>query len=286
MRRLAFLMCISVLMVRLAGAQMVAPRAVPSEVVLMTTTTTRDAGILEVLVKAFEAGRPYRVKAIVAGSGDILKQAAQGEGDVVLAHSPEAERAWMAQGHGSSRRLVMYNDFILVGPPSDPAKIRTLSLVAALKHIAAVRAPFLSRGDSSGTHVKERKLWANAGLEPKGQAWYRETGQGQGLTLEVAAQQEGYALTDRGTFLVHRARLGLEMLVENDSGLLNIYHVMTIDPKRFPRANAAGGRALADWLVSPEGQAIIAGFGKEKYGRPLFTPAAGMAEADLLTPKK
>ena len=251
------------------------------ELVVLTTTTTQDSGILKALVDAFEK-RGYKVKPIVAGSGDILKQGARGEGDVVLTHSPQAEQEWMQQGNGTSRRLVMYNDFVIIGPPSDPAQIKGLSAAAALKKIAEQKTTFVSRGDQSGTHVRELSLWKKAGVEPKGQSWYRETGQGQGLTMEVASQQQGYALTDRGTFLVHEKRLGLAVLVENDPGLLNIYHVMTVDPQKFPKVNAKAAQAFVDFLVSAEGQKTIADFGKEQYGRSLFTPAADKTEAELL----
>jgi tungstate transport system substrate-binding protein len=252
------------------------------DVVILTTTTTQDSGILQYLTEAFEKATGWRTKAIVAGSGDILKQGARGEGDVVLTHSPAAEKAWMQEGYATSRRLVMYNDFIVIGPPHDPAQIKGLSAAEALKRIAETHAAFVSRGDQSGTHVRELAMWKRAGVDPKGQPWYRETGQGQGLTMEVASQQQAYAFTDRGTYLVHERRLGMAILVENDPALFNIYHVMPIDPQKFPKVNGKGGHAFADFLVSPDGQQVIGAFGTEKYGRSLFVPAADKKQEDLL----
>jgi tungstate transport system substrate-binding protein len=252
------------------------------DIVLLSTTTTQDSAILKALLGAFERRTRWHVKAIVAGSGDVLRQGASGEGDVLLAHSPEAELAWMAKGYGTSRRLVMYNDFILVGPPADPAGIKgAASAAEALRRIAAHGATFVSRGDQSGTHVCERKLWKSLDIQPKGKKWYRETGQGQGLTLDLASQLGGYAISDRGTFYAHRKRLELALLYEKDARLLNVYHVLTVDPKRFPRVDAEGGRALADFLVSQEGQRVIGEFGKAEFGEPLFVPAAGLDESKL-----
>lgn len=251
------------------------------EVIVLTTTTTQDSGILDALVKGFEASHHRKVKAIVAGSGDILKQGASGEGDVVLTHSPDAELEWMAKGYGTSRRLVMYNDFLIAGPAADPAGVKGLPVDEALAKIAERAAPFVSRGDQSGTHVRELKLWKAAKVDPKGKPWYRETGQGQGLTMEVASQTTGYCLTDRGTFLVNGARLGLTALVEGDARLRNIYHVMTVDAAKFPRVNAAGGKAFADYLVSPEGQQLIGEFGKDRFARALFQPVANLSDEQL-----
>jgi len=255
-----------------------------SELILLTTTTTRDSGVLDALTSTFETLHGSRVKAIVAGSGDVLKQGARGEGDVVLSHSPDAERAWMEAGNGTSRRLVMHNDFVLVGPAEDPASVAGQSAMEALRRIAAAQALFVSRGDQSGTHVRELAIWKRAGVDPTGQPWYQQTGQGQGLTMDVASQKRGYALTDRGTFLVQQQRLQLKVLVENDPGLLNIYHVMPVNPAKFPKVNARGGQAFADFLVSPAGQQVIANFGRERFGRSLFVPAAGRTEEELLKP--
>jgi len=252
----------------------------PNELIILTTTTTQDSGILRVLTDAFAKKSGLMVKAIVAGSGDILKLGARGEGDVLLTHSPEAEQVWMAEGNGTSRRAVMYNDFVIIGPEADPAKIRGLRATAALRRIADAKALFVSRGDQSGTHVRELDVWKRAGIEPKGQSWYRETGQGQGLTMDVASQFQAYALTDRGTYLAAK-RIGLPILVEYDKVLYNVYHVMPINAAKFPKVNVSAAQAFADWLVSEEGQRVIGEFGKAQYGRSLFMPAANMLENDL-----
>ena len=253
-----------------------------NELIILSTTTTQDSGILRILTDAFAKKSGLTVKAIVAGSGDILKQGARGEGDVLLTHSPDAEKLWMADGNGTSRRLVMYNDFVIIGPEGDPAKIKGLKSADALRRIAETKSPFVSRGDQSGTHVRELAMWKRAGIDPKGQAWYRETGQGQGQTMDVASQFQAYAFTDRGTYLTQAKRIGLPILVENDPALFNIYHVMPVNSARFPKVNAAGGQAFADWIVSPEGQDIIGEFGKAQYGRSLFVPAANKQESELL----
>lgn len=281
-RRLSRRAAAFVLALGIAGLPSFAFGQASNELVLLTTTTTQDSGILEHIVADFEGKSGVKVKAIVAGSGDILKQGARGEGDVLLTHSPAAEKDWMKQGHGLSRQLVMYNDFVIIGPPEDPAGVKGLKAADALKAIAGKQAVFVSRGDKSGTHVREMAMWKKAGIDPKGQAWYRETGQGQGLTMEVAMQQQGYALTDRGTYLTRAKQLGLPILVEGDPGLLNIYHVMPVDPAKFPKVNAAAAKAFVDYLLSPEGQQRIGEFGKAEYGRSLFVPASDKTEEQLL----
>ena len=278
-RRLAIVALVALVAL---GVRANAQPANPSELIVLTTTTTQDSGILRVITDAFAKKSGLTVKAIVAGSGDILKQGARGEGDVLLTHSPAAENAWMAEGNGISRRLVMYNDFVIIGPEADLAKIRGLKAADALKRIADAKAVFVSRGDQSGTHVRELAMWKRASVDPKGQSWYRETGQGQGLTMDVAAQFQGYAFTDRGTYLVHAKRIGLPILVEGDPALYNIYHVMPVNQTKFPKVNATAAQAFADWLISPEGQNTIAEFGKAEYGRSLFMPAAGKGENELL----
>jgi tungstate transport system substrate-binding protein len=252
-----------------------------NEFIILTTTTTQDSGILRVLSDAFARRSGLAVEAFVAGSGDILKQGARGEGDVLLTHSPEAEKVWMAEGNGTSRRLVMYDDFVIIGPAADPAKIKVLKAADALRRIAEAKTSFVSRGDQSGTHVREVAMWKRAGIEPKAQSWYHETGQSQGLTMDVAAQFQAYAFTDRGSYLVRARRIGLPVLVENDPAMYNIYHVMPVNSAKFPKVNAPAGQAFADWVVSPEAQAVIAEFGEARYGRSLFVPAASKREDDF-----
>jgi tungstate transport system substrate-binding protein len=252
------------------------------EVILATTTSTQDSGLLDVLLPLFERASGYQVKPIAVGTGQALALGERAEADVVLVHAPDAELAWMAAGHGTQRLLVMHNDFVLVGPPNDPAAIRGApTAVEALQRIAATRAPFVSRGDNSGTDILEKALWQRAGLAPVGSAWYLEVGQGMGQTLNVADDRRAYTLTDRGTWLARRNSLDLPILVEGDPGLLNVYHVMPVNPARSDRVNAAGGEAFALWLVSPQAQGAIAEYGVDRYGQPLFYPDAGRGEADL-----
>ncbi|RPJ22244.1 MAG: tungsten ABC transporter substrate-binding protein, partial [Chloroflexi bacterium] len=182
------------------------------------------------------------------------------------------------------RRLVMHNDFVIVGPPSDPARIRGENPVEAFRKIFASGATFISRGDDSGTHVKELALWQDANLDPAGAGWYLETGQGQGATLSIAFEKDGYALTDRGTFLAYKSNVDLEILVEGDPFLLNVYHVITVNPEKWPSVNFEGARAFADFITSTAGQEIIGGFGLEKYSEPLFFPDADKTDADLGLP--
>jgi len=210
-----------------------------------------------------------------------LKLGEQGNADVILLHSPAAEKEFVADGFGVDRRLVMHNDFVIVGPASDPAGIRGENPVNALKKIFAARVTFVSRGDDSGTHVKELALWKNAGLDPTDEDWYLETGQGQGATLSIASEKGGYALTDRGTFLAYKSNVDLEILVEGDPFLLNVYHVITVNPEKFPNVNLEGAKAFANFITSDEGQKIIADFGVDKFGQPLFFPDAGKTDSDL-----
>ncbi len=251
---------------------------------LVSTTSTQDSGLLDVLLPAFTERTGYSVQLVAVGSGQALKIGEQGNADVILLHSPAAEKEFVARGFGIDRRLVMHNDFVIVGPPSDPARIRGEKPVEAFKKIFAARVTFVSRGDDSGTHVKELALWKNAGLDPSGEDWYLETGQGQGATLSIASEKAGYALTDRGTFLAYRSNVDLEILVEGDPFLLNVYHVITVNPDKWPGINLAGAKAFADFLTSAEGQKIIGEFGVKEYGQPLFFPDADKTDAELGLP--
>ncbi len=246
-----------------------------SPVILSTTTSTQDSGLLDVLVPLFEKKTGHTVKTIAVGTGQALALADRGEADVVLVHAPELEMQYLAKGNLINRRLVMHNDFVLVGPPGDPAGIKGLKKAAeALKKIAERGAVFLSRGDQSGTHAKEKSLWRAAGITPRG-PWYIESGQGMGATLTIAAEKGAYALTDRATYLAFKKRIQLAIFLERDVPLLNIYHVMEVSPARHPRVNAVGGKAFADFLVSREAHEVIRTFGVDRYGEPLFFVGGG-----------
>lgn len=251
-------------------------------IILATTTSTQDSGLLDKLIPIFEKETGYFVKTIAVGSGQAMKMGEKGEADVMLVHSPDAEKKFIEQGYGINRRLVMHNDFLIVGPGADPAKIKGVKSSAdALKKIASANALFLSRGDNSGTHAKEKTLWKKAGINPDGQKWFQETGLGMGQTLNVAAEKKGYTLTDRGTYLAIQKNLGMEILTEGDSALLNIYHVIEVNSAKWPKANAEGAKAFADFMVSKKTQDIIKTFGVDKYGSPLFFPDAGKKVEDL-----
>lgn len=249
-----------------------------SPVILSTTTSTQDSGLLDVLVPMFERQAGCTVKTISVGTGQALALAARGEADVVLVHAPALERKYVADGKLRNRRLVMYNDFVIIGPESDPAKIKGMTSAAqAMKAIAQSGSRFVSRGDNSGTHILEKSLWKLASVEPAA-PWYIEAGQGMGATLGVADDRNAYTLTDRGTFLAYQKRLRLAILVHGDRPLLNIYSVMEVNPANGPKVNMAGGKAFADFMLTPETQNVIKTFGVDKYGEPLFVPIAGTPE--------
>jgi len=249
--------------------------------ILSTTTSTQDSGLLELLVPLFEKKTGYTVKTLSVGTGQALALAAKGEADVALVHAPTLEKKYVAEGKLLNRRLVMYNDFVIIGPPEDPAKIKGLSdAPLAMKKIAESQSRFVSRGDKSGTNIRELALWKRAGVEPRG-AWYIESGQGMGQTLGIADDRRAYTLTDRGTYLAFGKRVDLPILVEKDRPLLNIYSVMEVNPANGPRINTTGGKAFAEFMLSPETQAVIKTFGVAKYGQPLFVPIAGKTEAEF-----
>ena len=259
-----------------AGAQ-----APPTTVILSTTTSTQDSGLLDVLVPMFERKSGFTVKTISVGTGQALALAARGEADVTLAHAPSLEKKHVADGKMTNRRLVMYNDFVVIGPQDDPAKIKgEKSALAAFKKIAATGSRFVSRGDKSGTHVLEQNLWKDAGVTPSG-GWYIESGQGMGATLGIADDRRAYTLTDRATMLAFSKRVRLPIMVEGDRPLLNVYSVMEVNPANGPRVNTAGGKAFAEFMLAPETQAVIKTFGVDKYGQPLFVPIAGKKDEDL-----
>ncbi len=251
-------------------------------IILATTTSTQDTGLLDVLIPIFEKKTGYFVKTIAVGSGQAMAMGQKGEADVLLVHSPEAEAKFVAQGYGINRRLVMHNDFIIVGPGKDPAGIKGMkSTVEAFKKIAARKSLFMSRGDNSGTNAKEKIIWKAAGIDPEKEKWYQQTGLGMGQTLNVASEKGAYTLADRGTYLSLKKMLGLDILAEGDAILLNIYHVIEVNPAKWPKVNTTGAKAFADFMVSKEVQDIVKVFGVDKYGSPLFFPDAGKKVEDL-----
>ena len=271
---------LALLLVMAAGLKP-GPTLAQASVILSTTTSTQDSGLLDVLVPMFEKKSGLTVKTISVGTGQALALAARGEADVTLAHAPALEKKYVEEGKMQNRRVVMYNDFVIVGPEDDPAKVKGLpSAGEALKRIAAAQARFVSRGDKSGTHILELGLWKQAGLEPKG-AWYIESGQGMGATLGIANDRRAYTISDRGTWLAFQKRVSLPIMVERDRPLLNIYSVMEVNPANGPRVNAAGGKAFAEFMLSPEVQALIRTFGVDKYGQALFVPIAGKKDEDF-----
>jgi len=267
---------------------MLAQAPASKTVILSTTTSTQDSGLLDVLVPLFEKSTGYSVKTISVGTGQALALAARGEADVTLAHAPALEKKYVGEGKMHNRRLVMYNDFLLIGPEADPAKIRgEKSVVSALKKIADSKARFVSRGDKSGTHTLELALWKAAGVTPDA-PWYIESGQGMGATLGIANDRQGYTVTDRASMLAFAKRVDLKPMVEGDKLLLNIYSVMEVNPANGPKVNAAGGKAFADFVLAAEAQAVIKTFGVDKYGQALFVPIAGRGsdEGDVSPPLK
>ena len=247
------------------------------EVILATTTSTTDSGLLDVLKPEFDKQTGYDLTIVSVGSGAAIAMGEKGEADALLVHSPKDEQRIEDVGVAVDRQLVMHNDFVLVGPADDPAGIKGQPVEAAFKAIAERKALFLSRGDESGTHKKELGIWEKAGISPAGE-WYQETGTGMGATLNVAAEKKGYTLTDRATYLALQGNMDLQILLEGDQELLNIYHVMQVNPEKFAKVNAKGGKAFVDFMTAPGTQEIIKTFGADKFGQPLFFPDAGKEE--------
>src|SRR3989454_10669254 len=267
------------LVIVLGVAAAAAPGPASRTVILSTTTSTQDAGLLDVLVPIFERQTGLTLKTVSVGTGQALALAARGEADVVLVHAPPLERKYVEESKLTKRRLVMVNDFVVVGPESDPARIRGEKRAAdALAKIAAAGARFVSRGDKSGTHVLEQSLWKQAGVTPAA-PWYIESGQGMGATLRLADDRRAYTLTHPATYLAFGRRVALTTLVEGGTALVNVYSVMEVNSG--PRVNAAGGQAFADFMLAPATQAVIKAFGIEKFGQPLFVPIAGKKDEDL-----
>ena len=259
--------------------------ATPSNpnLILATTTSTQDSGLLDALIPLFETESGYTVQTVAVGSGQAMQMGEEGNADVLLVHSPAAEKEFMTNGWGKDRALVMHNDFVIVGPADDPARIKGLSAVDAFKAISSAESTFVARADESGTSTKEIGIWKKAELDPAGTkpSWYTETGQGMGATLTIASEKSGYTLTDKATFLANKANLQLEILSEGDTSLLNVYHVITVNPEKWPKVNYEGAMTFLKFMTESSTQEVIGKFGVDKYGEPLFYPDADKTDADL-----
>jgi tungstate transport system substrate-binding protein len=241
---------------------------------LATTTSTQDSGLLDVLVPLFRRQTGIEVKVVAVGSGQALQLGRRGDADVILAHSPAAEERFIAEGHGESRRAVMHNDFVLVGPPEDPAGLRgQTSIAEAFAKMARSQSAFISRSDDSGTHQKELEVWRAAGIEPGGD-WYVQAGAGMAQVLRMADQKRAYALSDRATYLAQRGGLDLAPIVEGDPLLRNPYHVIVVSPERHPGVRVEAARRFAEFLRSASGREAISEFGRDRFGESLFVPSA------------
>lgn len=272
----ALLMFIGLTMLAVASVQASSSQEPKNkDLILATTTSTVDSGLLDVLLPIFEKKTGYRVKTISVGTGQALAMGEKGEADVLLTHAPAAEKKLVDSGAVVDYQLVMHNDFVIAGPAGDPAGTKGKPSADAFKAIAAKQVIFISRGDDSGTHKKELAIWKNSEITPVGQKWYQESGQGMGATLLMASEKQGYTLTDRATYLAQKKNIKLEILSEGDKGLLNIYHVMEVNPEKFPKVNTAGAKAFVEFMVAPETQKMIGDFGKDKFGQSLFFPDAG-----------
>ncbi len=260
-----------------------ATKPADSTLILATTTSTQDSGLLDVLIPLFEEQTGYTVQTVAVGTGATLKMAEEGNADVLLVHAPSSEEALMDAGWGKDRFLVMHNDFIIAGPMADPAGIEGMTVVDAFKAIADAKAPFITRGDDSGTHKAELALWKKAELDPTtfSPDFYINSGQGMGASLTIASEKGAYILTDRATYLAGKENLDLEILVEGDAALLNVYHVITVNPEKWAKVNYEGALAFAKFLTAPATQGIIGKFGVNEFGQPLFFPNADKTDADL-----
>jgi tungstate transport system substrate-binding protein len=273
-RRLLLVPLFAALLAAVGAGASAGDAAAPAHgpIVFAVGTTAYDTGLLDALIPPFEAVSGHRVKVIPVGTGQALALAERGEADLVLGHTPEQEEQFMARGLGLIRRRLMANDFVLAGPGTDPAGARRAGgLSKAFSAIARSGSLFVSRGDQSGTHFAERRLWKESGLEPSGPA-YLETGQGQAATLRIASQKQAYALSDRGTFLSQRAHLDLGVLAEDRPPLRNVYHLIVTRPGNGERVNARGAEALARFLLSPESAGRLREFGRREFGQSLFIP--------------
>lgn len=257
------------------------PKPANPNLILATTTSTQDSGLLDVLIPAFEKKTGYKVKTVAVGTGAALAMGEKGDADVLLVHAFASEKKLVDNQTAINYQLVMHNDFVIVGPSTDPAKVKeTKTAVDALKAIYASPSIFVSRGDDSGTDKMEKALWVKTNIKPAGTK-YQATGQGMGQTLTIASDKEGYTLTDRATYLAMKKNLKLDILLQGETALLNIYHVMQVNPEKFPKVNAAGAKAFVDFMINADTQKLIGSFGKDKYGQALFFADAGKKMEDL-----
>ncbi|MCF6466088.1 substrate-binding domain-containing protein [Clostridium sp. Cult2] len=245
-------------------------------IILSTTTSTQDSGLLDYILPKFEEKTGIEVDVIAVGTGKALQMGKDGEADILLVHAKESEEEFVAEGHGLERHDVMYNDFILVGPGEDPLKLKEKTpdnILEGLKAISENEFTFVSRGDDSGTHKKELSIWKEAGIEPQGE-WYLEAGAGMGDVLKIADEKQGYTITDRATYLSMKDTLELEIIIEGDENLFNQYGIIPVNPEKSDKINAEGAKKFMDWILSDETQELISEYGVEEFGMPLFVPNA------------
>ncbi|MEH7333200.1 substrate-binding domain-containing protein [Neobacillus drentensis] len=253
-----------------AKTKKVEPKAAPTEMILATTTSTQDSGLLDVLIPMFEKENNVKVKTIAVGTGQALEMGTKGEADVLLVHAPAAEKAVVDAGDAINYKRVMYNDFVLVGPKENPAGVSGDDIQAAFKKLAETKSIFISRGDDSGTDKKEKAIWTLLNIKPAGE-WYVSTGQGMGQTLQVAAEKKGYVLTDRATWLAQSKNLSdMQIVVEGGKDLMNIYHVMQVNPEKHDKINSKDAKKFVEFMIDPKTQDVIENFGKKEYGQSLF----------------
>ena len=267
MKNLKFLLPLSVALFSSGCQNKTAPQNI---VRLATTTSVQDTGLLDVVSEAFQKDGRYKLQAIAVGSGQAIQLGKTGEADILWVHSPDDEAQFVAEGYGTDRTTFLHNDFVLLGPAADPAKVKgTKKAADAFKKIAAAKALFVSRADKSGTHKKELKLWAAAKAQP-GKEFYVEAGQGMAATLSIANEKNAYVLADRSTYLSMKKNISLEIVSEGDDALINRYSLILVNPARFPKVNAAGARAFFDFVLSKPAKEMIEEYGREQYGRQLF----------------
>jgi tungstate transport system substrate-binding protein len=249
----------------------------PKSIILSTTTSTQDSGLLDYLLPKFTEETGIEVKTVAVGTGKAIEMGKNGEADVALVHDTKSEEEFVKEGFAKERHDVMYNDFILVGPKNDKLKLKEISgdekVKQGLNSIYENKATFVSRGDDSGTHKKELRLWEGANLKPEGD-WYISAGSGMGEVLKMASEKQGYTLADRATYLAMKDNLDLDIVVEKDVNLNNQYGVMVVNPEKFDNLNSEGAKTFEEWLLSEETQKLISEFGKDKYGESLFIPNA------------